>query len=78
MGKFSSKPNIQPLPTLDKDTTEEDNAANRLRLAEKRRRGRRSSILSHVGEEDIQAATFGRPAAGSTSAIRTPKNLFGS
>ena len=84
MGKFSSKPNIQPLPTLSKntkdtpDTTEEDKSADRLRLAEKRRRGRRSSILSHIGEEDIQASAFGRPAAAASNAINPPKNLFGS
>ncbi len=78
MGKFSSKPNI-PAPVISaKDTTEEDNAAARLRSAEKRRRGRRSSILSNVGDEDIQASAFGRPAASSGNAIRPPKNLFGS
>ena len=66
MGKFSpSKPNI-PAPVvaapIERDTTEEDKASDRLRLAEKRRRGRRASILSNVGAEDIQSASFGRPA----------------
>ncbi len=78
MGKFSSKPNI-PAPVISaKDTTEEDNAANRLRSAEKRRRGRRASILSNIGEEDISSGSFGRPAAASGNATRPPKNLFGS
>lgn len=71
MSKFSSKPNIAPLPALEKDTTEEDKAADRLRLSEKRRRGRRASILSKIGEEEIGAATFGRPAG------RSSKKLFG-
>ena len=67
-----------PVTIAEGDTTEEDKAADRLRLAEKRRRGRRASILSNIGEEDIQSATFGRPAAAASNALRPPKNLFGS
>ncbi len=91
MGKFgrSSKtpaPVAAPVSVDPKaateDTIEEDKAADRLRLAEKRRRGRRSSILSNIGEEDIQASTFGRPSAASSTAtsdaIQAPKNFFGS
>jgi len=74
MGKFSSKPNIPAAPAIDlseKDTTEEDNAANRLRIAEKRRKGRRASILSNISKDDIRSTSLGRPSAGSNT-------LFGS
>ncbi len=80
MGKFS--PSIStPAPivtTPEVDTTEEDQAAERLRLAEKKRRGRRASILSDIGREDIQSAAFGRPSATASNTIQPPQNLFGS
>ena len=80
MGKFSSKPKPQPAIVLPpaaptRDFTEErrveeaDKAANRLRLAEKRKRGRRSSILSNISSEEAQLANVERPAGRSASVL---------
>ena len=46
-----------------------DDAANRLRIAEKRKRGRRASILSDVDEEEAKLATVNRPQAGRTASV---------
>ncbi len=84
MGKFSSKPklpprvDLTPAPAVDaaasqeRSNTEADEAARRLRLSEKRKRGRRSSILSNISEGEADLATIERPA-GRQSAV-----LFGS
>ncbi len=72
MGKFSSKGSSAPAPVLSTSTStsaEEvveslDDAARRRRLAEKRRRGRRASILSNIGEKEIQSTNINRPGAG--------------
>ncbi len=87
MGKFSSifgsKPKPQPAIVLppaapsaaassERSNTEADAAASRLRIAEKRKRGRRASILSDVGEEEAKLATVSRPQAGRAASV-----LFG-
>ena len=83
MGKFSSKPKSQPAIVLppaapsaaaskERSDTAADEAARRLRLSEKRKRGRRSSILSNISDEEAQSATVNRPA-GRQAAV-----LFGS
>lgn len=46
-----------------------DEAANRLRLAEKRKRGRRSSILSDISNEEAQSTTVNRPAGRAASIL---------
>lgn len=73
MGKFFSSPKVPKAPALrdEKDTTEEDKAAERLRLAEKRRRGRRASILGKIGKEEALSTTVERPEG------RAAKVLFG-
>ena len=77
MGKFSSKPKLPPrvvLPTpsiqsdASKDATAGE-AARRLRLSEKRKRGRRASILSNISEEEADLTTVGRPRAGRQAAV---------
>ncbi len=80
MGKFSSKPRSQPpivlppaAPTAEaskaRSDTGADEAANRLRLAEKRKRGRRSSILSNISSEEAQSATVERPGGRAASVL---------
>ncbi len=82
MGKFSSKPRPQPpivLPpaaptrdfTAERRAEESDKAAGRLRLSEKKRRGRRASVLGNISEEEAQLAAVERPAG------RAAKVLFG-
>ena len=79
MGKFSPKaPKVSAataaVPTValtEKDTTEEDKAADRLRLAEKKRKGRRASILSNIDLEEIQSASISRPGG------HAPATVFG-
>ena len=53
-------------------STAADESANRLRATERRKRGRRSSILSRISSEKAQLATVSRPAG------RSSKILFGS
>ena len=73
VGVFSPKiPKLLPPPSPSaaptRDTAKEkaaDDAARRLRLSEKRRRGRRASILSNIDEEEAQLANISRPGAGS-------------
>ncbi len=82
MGKFSSKPKLPPrvelAPAVDAAASKRssdagaDEAARRLRLSEKRKRGRRASILTNISAEEADSATIGRPA-GRQSAV-----LFGS
>ena len=80
MGKFSSKPRLPPpvvlsapTPTVEaskeRGDTGADEAAKRLRLAEKRKRGRRSSILSNISSEEAQLATVERPAGRAASVL---------
>ncbi len=79
MGKFSSKPKLPPrvdlTPAVDPAASEErsslaaDEAAKRLRLSEKRKRGRRSSILSNISEEEANLATIGRPTGRRSAAL---------
>lgn len=72
-----AKPIILPTPEPTKDFTKERKeeeataAANRLRVSERRKRGRRASILSNISEEEAQSATVSRPAG------RASKVLFG-
>ena len=80
MGKFSSKSRSQPpivlppaAPTAEaskaRSDTGADEAAKRLRLAEKRKRGRRSSILSNISSEEAQSATVERPGGRAASVL---------
>jgi len=80
MGKFSSRPSpVEPIalapaaPTADvaeeRRKEESDKAGSRLRLAEKRRRGRRASILSDISNEEAQLATTKRPAGRAASVL---------
>ena len=76
MGKFAPKPKI-PKPAITPDFAEQrrieesDKAAGRLRSSEKRRRGRRASVLSNTSKEEALAASVERPAG------RAAKILFG-
>jgi hypothetical protein len=45
--------------------TSADKAAERVRLAAKKRRGRRASILANISEEEAQLTNISRPGAGS-------------
>ena len=75
MGKFFPKPpRVAAAPVTKSEeevNVEEDKAADRLRSAEKRRRGRRGSILSKTSEEEALAANVERPEG------RAAKILFG-
>ncbi len=72
VGIFSPDiPKIPALPapqvlTKAEKVKEEDDSARRLRLSEKRRRGRRASILSNISEEEAQLANVSRPGAAKT------------
>ena len=71
MGKFSpSSPKIAAPQVLTKTekVKEEDISAKLLRASEKRRRGRRASILSNVSEEDARFASVNRPGADTLAA----------
>lgn len=73
MGKFKpkvKKPKPAPPPPVE-DTAEGDEAAARLRSAERRRAGRRATIFSDIEEEEAQLARVRRPVA------RAAKALFG-
>ena len=74
-GSKSQAPISVPAPAVKskKDIVkEEDKAANRLRVAEERKRGRRAAILSNISSEEAESATVRRPAG------RAANVLFGS
>ncbi len=78
-GKPKSQPPIVLPPaaptrdfTAERRAEEADKAAKRQRLSEKRRRGRRASILSNISDEESQLAAVKRPAG------RAAKVLLGS
>ena len=68
-------PIISPIATPTKEAAKEevdkeaDKAADRLRISEKKKRGRRASILSNISEEEAKLATVERPAAGRTAKV---------
>lgn len=72
MGKFFPSPSRSSAPpapsapqvlTKTEKVEEEDDSARRTRLSEKRKRGRRASILSNISEEEAQLANVSRPGA---------------
>ncbi len=66
MGKFSggsSTPQAPKLITKTEKVGEEDNSAKLARAAEKRRKGRRASILSNISGEDLESTSISRPFA---------------
>ncbi len=46
-----------------------DNAAKQVRVAAKKRRGRRASILSNISEDEAQSTSINRPGAGTLAKI---------
>ncbi len=83
VGKFFSnlfsppKPQLPPRVTLppapvvskEESNKEADEAAKRLRLSEKRRRGRRASILSNISEKEADFGSVRRPAGRQASVL---------
>ena len=73
MGKFfpsSPRPQTLPAPTVLTKTEkvkEGDDAARRIRLSEKRRQGRRASILTNISDEETQLSNISRPGADTLS-----------
>lgn len=66
MGKFfpsSPKPQAPQVLSKTEKVKEGDDAARRTRLSEKRRQGRRASILSNISEEEAQLTNVSRPGA---------------
>ena len=68
MGKFfpspsPSAPQAPKVLTKTAKVKEGDDAARRTRLSEKRRQGRRASILSNISEEEAQLTNVSRPGA---------------
>ena len=69
MGKFFPSPSTPPTPQAPKvlsktaKVKEGDDSARRTRLAEKRRQGRRASVLSNISEEEAQLTNVSRPGA---------------
>lgn len=64
--KSTSTPTVDK-PRIRSETEiqqEEDQADQLLRAQEKRRKGRRSTILANIGEEEAQLGPVGRPTAG--------------
>ncbi len=60
--KLLPPPSPSAAPTRDPAKEKAaDDAARRTRLSEKRRRGRRASILANISEEDAQLANVSRP-----------------
>lgn len=68
MGKFfpssrASTPQAPKVLAKTEKVKEEDDSARRTRLAEKRRQGRRASVLSNISEEEAQLTNVSRPGA---------------
>ncbi|KKL15389.1 hypothetical protein LCGC14_2506080 [marine sediment metagenome] len=69
MGKFFPSPSRTQAPAAPQvlsktaKVKEGDDSARRTRLAEKRRQGRRASVLSNISEEEAQLTNVSRPGA---------------
>ncbi len=68
MGKFS--PDVpdepEPAPPPVDAAAEAEAAARRKEAAQKKRKGRRATLLSKLTEEDIEQAVLGRPTGTAT------------
>lgn len=76
MGKFKPKVKKPKIAAPAKVVEEEDTAGDLVRAAEKRRKGRRGTILSAIDEEEAQLAPVSRPGAGG-AASRAARVLLG-
>lgn len=73
MGKFSDKPKVkepEPLPPPVQAEGDAEAEARRKAASERKRAGRRATILADVTEEDITGALLGRPGGATTRAPR--------